>query len=249
MEWLLSYLETLTPNQKSNVVHTPGNSSFKFSHICRLIPSVQQVILPEILIDNFRHSIQVEVVTENIPLLLAETEVIKHQETRKTPYNVNRNYSSTIFMGPDKEEEMDIATTEDQSRYKIIDLKELRCSRKEGERSHSQRKKCKTRKEDKQSCRKQRKKNVIDMKQTKHFLDLNQKQVNQLHEKWSKKRRYRKLNKLSWRKRRKKRVIHNIRQGQLNTISSVSKTQHMKMKGREFTGNRNRWKRKRKKSV
>ena len=84
MEWLLQYLETLTPSEKCSVVHKPGNCSFKFSHMCGLVSSVQQVRLSGITVNNYDYSVEVEVVLENIPLLLAETDILKSQESRNT---------------------------------------------------------------------------------------------------------------------------------------------------------------------
>ena len=101
MEWLLLYLERLTPTQKCNTVHIPGNCSFKFSNICGLIPSVQQVTLPEIKVDNFNYSVEleVEVVMENIPLLVAETDILKiqkdhvNQPSKHTPIELTHTQS------------------------------------------------------------------------------------------------------------------------------------------------------------
>ena len=80
MNWLLEYLETLTYKEKLLVKHKEGNCSFQFSHTGLLIPSVQQVSLSHIMINN-DYSFEIEVVTENIPLLLAESEVKKVQKT------------------------------------------------------------------------------------------------------------------------------------------------------------------------
>ena len=233
MEWLLQYLETLTPNQKSNVVHTPGNCLFKFSHLCGLSSSVQQVILPEIMIDSFSYSVQVEVVTENIPLLLAEADVFKLKESRKTPCNVNtsidhnlHNYSqdsAAMFMGTDKEEEVGITENQwcmlnsnDKVGCKNIELKETICSEKPGKPPYLQRMKCK--KEKKHSWKKRKKKSVIDMKQRHQLLELKQKQEKQPQEKKTKERmRCRKIEKQSWRKRRKKTVICNMKQDKCGT--------------------------------
>ena len=102
MEWFLEYLETLTSDEKLLVKHEEGNCSFQFSHTELLIPSVQQVMLPQIRIGNKNYnSLEVAVVMENIPLLLAESEVKSLQEINKIfghdRTSSEKNHTSCLF--------------------------------------------------------------------------------------------------------------------------------------------------------
>ena len=110
MNWLLNHLETLTPDQKSNVVHTPGNCVFYFAHINLLVSSVQQVLIPGIIIDHASYSVQVEVMSENIPLLLAETDIMTLTDMSKTPTKTNTEMLIHI-----DNEELEVVDAENKS--------------------------------------------------------------------------------------------------------------------------------------
>ena len=96
MDWLLKHIETLTPDQKSNVVHAPGNCLFNFLHSSTIISAVQQVTIPGIIIDNHSYSVQLEVVSENIPLLLANTDIIKLQDTMRAQCNTSTDTDTDV---------------------------------------------------------------------------------------------------------------------------------------------------------
>ena len=117
MEWLLEYLKRLTSDEKLNVKHELGNCSYQFSHTGILIPSIQQVTLPQIMINNKNYCLEIGVVAESIPLLLAESEVLKHQEiNKKSVHDIDKNINHTTA-GFSAQKEIDLLENKEKWDY------------------------------------------------------------------------------------------------------------------------------------
>ena len=76
LPWLLSYLETLSPREKSKIVNTASSTDFNFREVGR-VKSFTKLTIPLLREDKKQISIEVEVVERNIPLLLSRASLTR----------------------------------------------------------------------------------------------------------------------------------------------------------------------------